>query len=208
MDRQLDVVVSGDTTIDFLDTHPVCYTARVSLAAGGASTIPSRAGDPSSRNGPQLWACLGQCLVVECTYVTPDVDVALARERGHIHLAELVSRAHLIQAEAIWLTVRRRDAHDLAIVPGVRTEIGAGRAFVVCQCRSISRPGIRPRRFATPSTPRCVAMRSHAWRHRTDLADGRPVECRPRDLKQWPKEQRSRVHLALDALASLRAKPN
>jgi len=33
VDRQLDIVVSGDTTIDFLDTYPVCYTARVRLAA-------------------------------------------------------------------------------------------------------------------------------------------------------------------------------
>ena len=43
-------------------------------------------------------------LVMECTFIDERVPVKKAREKGHIHLDEIVERAELFENEAILLT--------------------------------------------------------------------------------------------------------
>lgn len=43
-------------------------------------------------------------LVIECTFLDDRVSVAKARDKGHIHLAELAARADALQNEALLLT--------------------------------------------------------------------------------------------------------
>jgi ribonuclease Z len=43
-------------------------------------------------------------LILEATYLTPDQPVSKARERGHIHLDEIIERAELFHNEEIVLT--------------------------------------------------------------------------------------------------------
>jgi ribonuclease Z len=54
-------------------------------------------------------------LVLECTFVDQRVSVAEAREKGHVHLDEIVARAELFQNEAILLThfSARYRAHEI-----------------------------------------------------------------------------------------------
>ena len=56
-------------------------------------------------------------LILECTFVGDRVPVALARAKGHVHLDELVARAHLLANEALLLThfsARYADAEVVA----------------------------------------------------------------------------------------------
>jgi ribonuclease Z len=57
-------------------------------------------------------------LILEATYLTPDQPVAKARERGHIHLDEIIERAAMFENEAIVLThfsarYRAEEIHDI-----------------------------------------------------------------------------------------------
>jgi ribonuclease Z len=43
-------------------------------------------------------------LVMECTFLGDEIPPAQAREKGHVHVADLAARAHLLQNEHILLT--------------------------------------------------------------------------------------------------------
>jgi ribonuclease Z len=55
-------------------------------------------------------------LLLECSFVGPDVDVAFARRRGHVHLDEIAARADAFENEVILLThlSRRHRPEDVA----------------------------------------------------------------------------------------------
>jgi len=52
-------------------------------------------------------------LLLECSFVGPEIDVAGARKRGHVHMDEIAARADRFENEAVLLThFSRRYRHD------------------------------------------------------------------------------------------------
>jgi len=80
MTDTLVLCVTGDTTAEALDRHPLCYEAKI--------------------------------LVVECTYITDEIAPSKAHERGHIHINDLVARAHLFQNDVLVLMVKQSPSYS------------------------------------------------------------------------------------------------
>lgn len=65
-------------------------------------------------------------LVMECTFLDGRVSVAEAREKGHVHLDEIVERAELFRNRAILLThfSARYRAHEIRALLGAKLPAG------------------------------------------------------------------------------------
>lgn len=70
-------------------------------------------------------------LVIECTFLGDEIPPLVAREKGHVHLADLAARAHLLRNEHVLLThfsgryapERVRDEVDRVLPPELRARV-------------------------------------------------------------------------------------
>ena len=79
---------AGESVSDLIESVEIAFT-------GG--TLP----DVIER---EEWVRTARLLIMECTFIDSRVSVEKARASGHVHLDELVDRAHLLHNEAILLT--------------------------------------------------------------------------------------------------------
>ena len=87
-DEVRELVLAGETVTEPLETVEVAFT--------GDTRVEVLEREPLVR--------AARLLILECTFLDDRVSVAECRDKGHVHLDELIERAHLLTNERIVLT--------------------------------------------------------------------------------------------------------